>query len=282
MKNMKRCLVLIFCLLVILPTCVFAAKKNKNLVNVYIFEAGGCGYCAQQIEHLKSLPSYNKKFKIVEKELYESTSTWKQGADYKLGSSVANLFYDQGFTDASITGTPFMVISDLYAATGYYTASKLEEIIDQAYKDGDKDIVSCVEKGKSNCLDKDAKPVVTPQPTTTSSTTTTARTLSDKEKKNNGVILIIVLGIAVVLMFISRKGNVNNLDDEDEDDDYETEDENEDDESEDDIEDEDTLEDDEESEEDDKKNKTEQKKTETKKVTKSTNVNKNKNKSKKK
>lgn len=214
---MKRFLILIFCLMVILPTCVFAAKKNKNLVNVYIFEAGGCPACQKQVEYLKKLPSYNKKFKIVIKELYVDTADWAQGKDYKVGSSVASLFYGQGYTDASINATPFMVISDLYAATGTFTSDKLEEIIDQAYKEGDKDVVKCVESGKSKCLSKDAKPVVEPKPTTTTTTTTTtsARTLSDKEKSNNGFVVLIVLGIALIFIFISRKGNADYDEDED-------------------------------------------------------------------
>lgn len=220
MKYMKKCLVLIFCLMVILPTCVFAAKKNKNLVNVYVFEAGGCGYCAQQIEYLKSLPSYNKKFKIVVKELYESTATWNQGKDYALGKKVVDLFYNQGFTDAAYTATPFVVISDLYAATGYY--ANLEDIIEQAYKDGDKDVVKCVESGKDGCLAKDAKPAVEPSPASTTPTTTEPK--SDSEKSNNGFIVLIILAIGLVLIFVSRK---NNVDDEDIDDEEDDEDDNE-------------------------------------------------------
>ena len=38
--------------------------KNGKL-NVYVFYAGGCPYCEKQIEYLKSLESYGKKFDII-------------------------------------------------------------------------------------------------------------------------------------------------------------------------------------------------------------------------
>lgn len=124
--------------------------KAEELVKVYVFEAGGCPYCEKEVEYLESLESYNKKFTIVRKELYIDHVDWEKGKDYDLGVKVANAFKNAGFKDAKYNGTPFVVISDLYAATTYSTA--LESYINEAYETGDKDIVKCIEEGKDNCL----------------------------------------------------------------------------------------------------------------------------------
>ena len=143
---MKK-LLLTFTILLLVPLMVNAKEKVK----VYVFEAGGCPYCESQIEYLEGLDSYNKSFKIVKKELYVDHVDWEKGKDYDLGYKVANAFKEVGFEDASYQGTPFVVISDLYAAAGYSTS--LESVIEEAYENGDKDIVSCIEKGNDNCLD---------------------------------------------------------------------------------------------------------------------------------
>jgi len=143
---MKKLLISILALFAFLPLIV----KADNKVKVYIFEAGGCPYCEEEITYLEGLDSYNKKFEIVRKELYIDHIDWKKGSDYDLGVRVANGFKKVGFEDASYQGTPFVVISDIYAATGYNTS--LEDIINEAYDKGDKDIVKCYEDGKDNCL----------------------------------------------------------------------------------------------------------------------------------
>ncbi len=124
-------------------------KKDETVagekVKVYIFEAGGCPYCKMQVEYLEGLDSYNKKFEIVMKELYVDHIEWAEGKDYALGKKVAEAFTTAGFTNASYYGTPFVVISDLYASTTY--SESLESYINKAYEQGDKDIVSCLEKG---------------------------------------------------------------------------------------------------------------------------------------
>ena len=135
--------------LCLLPLTVFGKEKAK--VKVYIFEAGGCPYCEAERKYLEGLDSYNKKFEIVTKELYVDHVDWAKGADYDLGVKVANGFKKHGFTEASYQGTPFVVISDLYAAATYNT--DLESIIEEAYEKGDKDIVQCFADGKTNCLD---------------------------------------------------------------------------------------------------------------------------------
>ena len=124
--------------------------KITKKVKVYLFEAGGCPYCEAEEEYLKSLSSYDKKFEIIKKELYVDHVDWEPGKDYELGQKVANAFKNAGFNDASYEATPFVVISNIYAAAAYNTS--LESIIEEAYEKGDVDVVGCFAEGKSNCL----------------------------------------------------------------------------------------------------------------------------------
>lgn len=149
----KKLLSVLFTLLLLIPLGINAEEKEK--VKVYIFEAGGCPYCEAEVEYLKGLEGYNKTFTIEIKELYVDHVDWKPGKDYDLGVKVANGFLNAGFTDASYQGTPFVVISDLYAASVYSTS--LESVINEAYEKGDKDIVSCYADGKEDCLNHLAK-----------------------------------------------------------------------------------------------------------------------------
>ena len=149
----KKLLSVLFTLLLLIPLGINAEEKEK--VKVYIFEAGGCPYCEAEVEYLKGLEGYNKTFTIEIKELYIDHVDWKPGKDYDLGVKVANGFLNAGFTDASYQGTPFVVISDLYAASAYSTS--LESVINDAYEKGDKDIVSCYADGKEDCLNHLAK-----------------------------------------------------------------------------------------------------------------------------
>lgn len=149
----KKLLSVLFTLLLLIPLGINAEEKEK--VKVYIFEAGGCPYCEAEVEYLKGLEGYNKTFTIEIKELYIDHVDWKPGKDYDLGVKVANGFLNVGFTDASYQGTPFVVISDLYAASAYSTS--LESVINEAYEKGDKDIVSCYADGKEDCLNHLAK-----------------------------------------------------------------------------------------------------------------------------
>ena len=149
----KKLLSVLFTLLLLIPLGINAEEKEK--VKVYIFEAGGCPFCEAEVEYLKGLEGYNKTFTIEIKELYIDHVDWKPGKDYDLGVKVANGFLNAGFTDASYQGTPFVVISDLYAASVYSTS--LESVINEAYEKGDKDIVSCYADGKEDCLNHLAK-----------------------------------------------------------------------------------------------------------------------------
>ena len=139
---MKKVLLLIVTLLTSL--LVVNRVNAEELVKVYVFEAGGCPFCEKEIDYLKGLDSYNKKFEIVQKELYVDHVDWEQGEDYELGVKVAQYFQNKGFKDAKYTGTPFVVISDLYAAATYST--QLESYIEKAYAEGDKDIVGKIDR----------------------------------------------------------------------------------------------------------------------------------------
>ena len=151
MKINKKIIFAVILLLVMLVVPSVAAK-SKEKVKVYIFEAGGCPYCEAEVEYLKGLKGYDKKFEIVQKELYVDHVDWAQGKDYALGKEVAEAFYEADFKDASYQGTPFVVISNLYAAAAY--SDNLESIINEAYEKGDKDIVKCFEDGEDNCARK--------------------------------------------------------------------------------------------------------------------------------
>ena len=190
---MKKILLsLIVGIMVLLPMTV----KAEGKVKVYIFEAGGCPYCELEEEYLEGLSSYGEKFEIVKKELYIDQKKKKKGKDYELGYRVATAFYQAGFEDASYQGTPFVVISDLYAAAAY--SQNLESVINTAYEQGDKDVVSCIAEGRENCLEG----VVTP----------TDPIVTEEEKKDNSdLVTIIILGVVVVgivaLIVFARSAN---------------------------------------------------------------------------
>ncbi len=130
-------------------------EYKEGMVKVYVFEAGGCPYCEMELEYLKGLASYGEKFVIVKKELYVDHENWAHGADYDLGVTVATEFKEAGFSEASYSGTPFVVISDVYAATNY--SEDLESYIDKAYEKGDKDVVKCIEDGNTDCINTAGK-----------------------------------------------------------------------------------------------------------------------------
>lgn len=156
MKSFKKILLIfIAAFLLVLPiggklVNVEVNAEEAKKVKVYIFEAGGCPFCEQEKEYLQGLESYGVKFEIVTKQLYVDHINWAQGADYELGKKVATAFNEAGFEQAQYTATPFVVISDLYAAATY--SEDLEQYIDKAYNEGDKDVVGCYANGGSNCL----------------------------------------------------------------------------------------------------------------------------------
>lgn len=208
---MKRFLTILLIVMCLVPMCVFAKEKakkttttNDNKVKVYVFEAGGCPYCEMQIEYLKGLKSYNKKFVIVSKELFVDHVDWEEGKDYELGNKVAIEFTNAGFEQAQATGTPFVIISDLYAVNGY--SDKLESIIDKAYEEGDRDAVSCIAAGKDDCVRWDEEAL---------------KKKEEKEKANQtngGAAILIIGGVAllgaVCYIVMSKKKSSDDSEDE--------------------------------------------------------------------
>lgn len=182
----KKLFALLLALMIIMPVSAFAKEKVK----VYMFEAGGCPYCEKEMEYLKGLDGYNKTFTIEVKELYVDHVDWAEGKDYSLGKTVAEAFKNAGFEDATYQGTPFVVISDLYAASAYSTS--LESIINQAYEEGDKDIVKCYADGKTDCLDH-----LTETDTTSSSSNTW---------------VIVVTGLIILITYLIKSSiDTNNI-----------------------------------------------------------------------
>ena len=179
---MKKVFLSIIAIIFILPIMVKAQEKVK----VYIFEAGGCPYCEAQIEYLEGLDSYNKKFEIVKKEAYVDHIDWEKGKDFDLSKTVAEAFNKVGFEDATYQATPFVVISDIYAAAAYNTS--LESVIDEAYEKGDKDIVKCYEDGNTNCLDHLA----------------VATTNSSKSDNKSVIITIIISTVLIIATYLVK------------------------------------------------------------------------------
>ena len=207
MKKARR-IVLLLIMMLLIPFSVNA--KNNDKVKVYIFEAGGCPYCEAQIEYLKGLDSYNKKFEIVEKEAYKDHIAWEQGKDYDLAVEVGDAFEAAGYGRYKTDGyhlyqsTPFVVIGNVYAEAAYNTA--LEEVINQVYEDGDKDIVGCFEKGKKDCADeievKEGSEAAEEQTKTKTNKTSSDEelTLSDKV-----VITSVLIGtVAIVVAYLIK------------------------------------------------------------------------------
>ncbi len=198
--------------------CLPFVVKADELVKVYLFESGGCPYCEDEINYLKSLDSYKEKFVIVEKELYIDHVYWKAGKDFKLGVKAALAFQDAGFTKAAYNGTPFVVISDLYATTNYN--ADLEDIILEAYDKGDKDVIGCMENGNDDCLEGyvdatyeaqateiyDAK--IESEQASGTATGSASNYSKDASSLSGNAILVFVLAIVVIFTIILVVNNV--------------------------------------------------------------------------
>ena len=186
---MKKVL-LLFALLLMIPISINAEGKVK----VYVFEAGDCPYCEAELEYLKTIDQ--DKIEIVRKELYIDHVDWEPGKDYELGVKVADAFKNAGFTNATYTSTPFVVISDLYAVSGYSTS--LDSVIDYAYKEGDMDAVSCIESGEEGCI-RDIEDV-----SFTSSDRKTPSAGVTNSSKTSAIISVGVI-LAVLVFFLLKK-----------------------------------------------------------------------------
>ena len=178
----------------------------EEKVKVYMFEAGGCPYCEKEEEYLKSLDGYGTKFELIKKELYIDHVDWEKGKDYDLGKKVAETFADKGFEDASYEGTPFVVISDIYAAASYNT--ELESYINKAFEEGDKDAVSCIKDGKSDCVRQNPESLVD------------LSTDASKTASKGGIVLAVLGGIILIgaiIYVVKNRPNNNDISEEKED-----------------------------------------------------------------
>ena len=202
---MKKILVVLFALLLMIPVVSLNAKE-KAKVKVYIFEAGGCPYCEAEVEYLQKLDSYNKKFTIERRELYVDHVNWAPGRDYELGKAVAEKFQNDGFEDASYQGTPFVVISDLYAAATYSTS--LESYINDAYKKGDKDVVNQIAKKLKveNVNRKDIGAGKSTDPTEAGEVTIGTSYASNEKAPNVWVVIGGVVVLVIAMVFVIKKG----------------------------------------------------------------------------
>ncbi len=184
-------------LMVTLAIPVVKAEESDTVENekvkVYVFTAGGCGYCENELAYLKSLDSYNEKFEIVELEMYVDNVDWEKGKDYDIAVKVTNLFTDACFENVSYSGTPLVVISDIYALTSYN--DDLESYINAAYERGDKDIVGCLINNEEDCK--------------LTSNNCSASTNSDENNSQTLLVTVIVLvavgGIALLVVMANKK-----------------------------------------------------------------------------
>ena len=189
---MKRFIIFVMAFLLMV-----GVVNADSKVKVYMFEAGGCPYCEAEEEYLKGLEGYGKKFELVKKELYVDHVDWKQGKDYELGKKVAEAFNEAGFEDASYEGTPFVVISDLYAAAAYNT--ELEDIINLAYEEEDRDVVKCIKNGgtAAECIRSDI-------------VSNLSATASKAAESKAGIVIAIIGGLAlvgVVVFLVTKQSN---------------------------------------------------------------------------
>ncbi len=200
----KKIFALVFALLLMIPVFSLNAKE-KEKVKVYVFEAGGCPYCEEEIKYLESLDSYNKKFVIEKRELYVDHVNWAKGRDYELGKAVAEKFKEDGFENAAYDGTPFVVISDVYAAATYST--DLESYINKAYKEGDEDVVNKIAK-KLKVENVNRDDIGEGEGNGNSGTTT--ETYKFVGEKPNALVVVAALVLLVgAMVFIIKTGNKN-------------------------------------------------------------------------
>ena len=189
---MKRFLkiLLVFILVLGFSACGKSNTKKAEKVKVYVFEAGGCPYCEQEIEYLKSLDGLDTKFEIVQKELYVDHINWEAGKDFDLGVKVSNAFNEKGYNDATYQATPFVVISDIYASSGLNT--DLAGVINTAYEEGDNDVVGSISNGKSYDIRKNETEI--------------DKTFNaiNKTYTINFIIVYVLLGLIFIYLFITR------------------------------------------------------------------------------
>ena len=161
MKNKLTILTIIISIVVaifLIITLFFSPDviRDKDLPTVYVFSAGGCPFCEEEMKYLRGLKYYNERFLVKEKELYVDHIKWEKGKDYELGYEVADLFKTKFGDDAKLRGTPYVVIGNVYAASGLN--EDLETIIKDTYDSKYYiDVVDCVKNKGTDCLKEKKK-----------------------------------------------------------------------------------------------------------------------------
>ena len=188
---MKKILLIVLSVLLFVPFTIKAEEKLK----IYLFEAGDCPYCEAQKEYFRTIKGYGETFEVITKQLYIDHIDWEPGKDYDLGVKVASEFNALGFDDASYEATPFVVISDIYAAAGYN--NNLEDIVNYAIGEGDKDAVACIENGGENCI----------RETVSAFDTSSSETKEDVKYGTGSIVssVVVILVIVFIIIYTTKK-----------------------------------------------------------------------------
>ncbi len=105
----KVLLVLIFGLVLLLPTSAYAQKKDP--VKIYLFYGETCPHCHELLEWFSSIESdYGDMYELIKYEVW-----------YDESNSIL-LSYVASYTDLDISGVPFMLVGN-----GYFTGFSPEE-----------------------------------------------------------------------------------------------------------------------------------------------------------
>lgn len=134
--------------------CLSVRAEKHDLVKVYVFVSKSgihSDLSEKAIESLKGLESYGKQFEIIEKEAYVYSSEYgdaEDGKDLELFKKVIEVYNNAGY-DYTYTQTPTAFISNEFIPG--VDLKFVHEVINNAYENGDEDLVGCVERGENNC-----------------------------------------------------------------------------------------------------------------------------------
>lgn len=111
MKAIKRLFVLLFAIMLVIPSIVFAEDKQeekKEPVKVYLFHGATCPHCLETIEWFDSIEEeYGKYFDLVKFEVWsnQTNSEFMQVVADKLGEDVG--------------GVPFLIVGEYTFPDGF-------------------------------------------------------------------------------------------------------------------------------------------------------------------
>lgn len=134
--------------------CLSVKAEQHDLVKVYVFVSKNgihSDLSEKAIASLKGLESYGKMFEIIEKEAYTYSSKFsdvEDGKDLELFKKVIEVYNNAGY-DYTYTQTPTAFISNEFIPG--VDLELVNEVINNAYENGDEDLVGCVERGENNC-----------------------------------------------------------------------------------------------------------------------------------